>query len=53
MTTVSRDQFKKSRNVKDSAWVWKPCNRDYFTGSEIITKPKIYVVLHTVHAVVE
>ena len=25
--------------------VWKPCNHDDFTGSEIITKPKVYVVL--------
>ena len=25
--------------------VWKPCNFDDFTGSEIIMKPKVYVVL--------
>ena len=25
--------------------VWKPCNHDDFTGSEIITKPKVYMVL--------
>ena len=29
----------------ESVSVWKPCNRDNFTGNEIITKPKVYVVL--------
>ena len=30
---------------RDNASVWKPCNFDDFTGSEIIMKPKVYVVL--------
>ena len=30
----------------DNALVWKPCNFIDFTGSEIIMKPKVYMVLH-------
>ena len=31
--------------LKGNALVWKLCNFDDFTGSEIVTEPKVYVVL--------
>ena len=31
--------------LKGQGVVWKLCNRDNFTGSEVITKPKVCIVL--------
>ena len=37
--------FINAYTLRDNASVWKLYNFDDFTGSEIIIKPKVYVVL--------
>ena len=41
----------KKNSKRDSASVWKPCNRNDFTCCEIITKLKVYMVLQYTHQI--